>query len=286
VLKYDASPTGLIGPKGIAIDGTAGATSGNVWIADPPTNSVFLLSSAGTLLNTFTGLNGPVSIAIDSTGNAWVANLTGNSVTELSYAGGTPTVLQSGLTAGGTISGPTGVAVDKSGNILVANGGNGNVVKLTNAGAVATGSPFTDVALQGTTSVAVDLSNNVWATGSTTGTAVAGAVSQFSSSGVAASYSPLANGGLSLPGGSAIAGTSLWVTNGQTAGTLSQLVLGQSSPSSPSTGFGSLNAPAGVAVDASGDVWTADAGDNTVSQFIGLATPVATPLSAVGNVGP
>jgi hypothetical protein len=35
----------------------------------------------------------------------------------------------------------------------------------------------------------------------------------------------------------------------------------------------------GIAVDASGSVWTANSGDNTVSQFIGLATAVRTPLA-------
>jgi DNA-binding beta-propeller fold protein YncE len=53
---------------------------------------------------------------------------------------------------------------------------------------------------------------------------------------------------------------------------------------SPSAGFGPLNAPVGVALDNTGSVWTANSGSNTVSKFIGLATPVVTPLAA--NVGP
>jgi sugar lactone lactonase YvrE len=270
------SPTGLIGPKGIAID-----RSNNVWVAGAASNNVFKLSSAGATLGTYTvgGLNGPVAIAMDSGGNAWIANLTGNSVTELSSAGA---ATQTSLTAGGTLSLPTGIALDSAGNVYVANNGGGNVVKLTHAGA--TGTPLNDVALQGTSAVAIDTSGNVWAPGSTTGTVVTGSVSLFSSAGTAASNSPLIAGGLALPTGVATTGTNVWVTNGATAGSLSYLQAGQTAPLSPSTGFGSLNAPIGVAVDPSGNVWTANSGDNSVSCFVGLTTPAVTPLAA--NVGP
>jgi streptogramin lyase len=247
-------------------------------------NSVIEFNSSGVADTPYTvgGLNGPVSIAMDSGGNAWVANLVGNSVTEIGPAG---TAVKTSLSAGSTISGPSGIALDSSGNVYVANSGNGNVVKLTNStGAAAVGSPLTDVALQGTTAVAVDGSGNAWATGSTTGSAIAGAVSQFSSSGTPASDSPLTNGGLALPVGVAISGTNAWVTNGGTSGSLSQLQLSQTAPLSPAAGLGSLSSPAGVAIDPSGDIWTANSGDNTVSVFIGLTSPVTTPLAA--NVGP
>jgi streptogramin lyase len=278
-LVSNYSATGLIGAKGIAID-----RSGNVWVANTPMNSVIEFNSSGVADTPYTvgGLNGPVSIAMDSGGNAWVANLVGNSVTEIGPAG---TAVKTSLSAGSTISGPSGIALDSSGNVYVANSGNGNVVKLTNStGAAAVGSPLTDVALQGTTAVAVDGSGNGWATGSTTGSAIAGAVSQFSSSGTPASDSPLTNGGLALPVGVAISGTNAWVTNGGTSGSLSQLQLSQTAPLSPAAGLGSLSSPAGVAIDPSGDIWTANSGDNTVSVFIGLTSPVTTPLAA--NVGP
>jgi len=56
-------------------------------------------------------------------------------------------------------------------------------------------------------------------------------------------------------------------------------------PGAASTGaLGQLNAPAGVAVDASGNVWTANSGDNSVSKYVGLASPAVTPIAAA--VGP
>jgi streptogramin lyase len=221
-------------------------------------------------------------LAIDSTGTAWVANQLSSSVSSVT-SGGTVTTYSTGLG-----SAPTGVAIDSvtgsgGGNVYVANSGGGNVVKLTNAGAAATGSPFTDYALQGTFGVGLDSSNNVYAGGSLTGLYEQAAVSQFNSAGVAASYSPVS--GTSATGiysGIAVAGTNrVFATNSAASGSLLSLTLA-SSPTAYQ--LGSLNTPIGVAIDPSGDVWTANSGDNTVSEFVGLTTPVTTPLAA--NVGP
>jgi streptogramin lyase len=50
---------------------------------------------------------------------------------------------------------------------------------------------------------------------------------------------------------------------------------------SPSTGFGvdaGLILPFGIALDASGNVWVTSFAGNAVVQFVGLATPVKTPV--------
>jgi streptogramin lyase len=52
-------------------------------------------------------------------------------------------------------------------------------------------------------------------------------------------------------------------------------------PLSPSTGFGSdasLTSPFAVAIDASGNVWVSNQGSSTITQFVGVATPVKTPV--------
>ena len=53
---------------------------------------------------------------------------------------------------------------------------------------------------------------------------------------------------------------------------------------SPATGLGGdagqLEAYA-LALDASGNVWVSNQGSNTITKYIGLATPVKTPLSAL-----
>ena len=84
--------------------------------------------------------------------------------------------------------------------------------------------------------------------------------------------------------GVATDGTSIWVANDASAGALAQFSYSSTAPLSPIAGFGSLSSPTGVAVDASGSVWTTNSGSNTVSKFIGLAAPVTTPLAA--TVGP
>ncbi len=270
--------TGLTGPQGIAID-----EAGNIWIANTAADSVVKLSTlSGSVTGASTlfagGGNGPVSIALDSTGNAWVANYISSTVTELNSTGA---VVLSGLTGSSTITRPTSIALDKNGNVWVASSGTGAAVRLTHAGSL--GSVYTDNALQGSTAIMLDSSSNVWVTGNTTGSVLAGAVSQFDSTGAAATYSPIAAGSQPLAG-IATDNSSAWAVNNVSAGRLFQFQLGQAAPISPASGFGNLSNPIGVAVDASGDVWTTNAGDNSISLFIGLAAPVSTPLAV--NVEP
>ena len=276
---------GLLGAKALAID-----RSGNVWVANPATSSIIEFSSTGSVLsgsNGFTGggINGPNALAIDSGGNVWIANLNGTTVTKLNSTGSPATGNgSSGFSGSGSISLPSGIAIDSTGNAWIANYGNSNVVKLTNAGAVSSGSPFSDLALQGPSSIALDSAGNAWVPGATTGTVLAGAVSEFSNSGVASTSSPFIGGGLLYSTAVATSGTTAWVTNKKPGSGLTEIVLGQNAPSSPAAGFGSLNSPSALAVDPSGDIWTANSGDNTVSQFIGLTAPVVAPIAA--NVGP
>ena len=51
---------------------------------------------------------------------------------------------------------------------------------------------------------------------------------------------------------------------------------------SPTDGFGmdaALSQPFGIAIDASGNIWVSNAGTATLTQFVGLASPVKTPLT-------
>jgi hypothetical protein len=258
--------TGLLGPKGISID-----KSNNIWVTNPTGSTVVkFVNATNTLPATYTVGTGPVSIANDSVGNAWVANQLSGTISEV-LTTGTVSSFSSGL----GLSGPTGIAIDSvtgasGGNVYIANSGGGNVVKLTNAGVLS--STLTDTALQGTASVAIDASNNVFALGSTTGTQLSASLSTFlaANSDSAASYSPeSATSATGFYAGVAAVGTGQAVVTNTTTSGLS---------------LGSLNTPVGVAVDPSGDVWTANSGDNSVSCFLGLVTPAKTPIAA--NVGP
>jgi hypothetical protein len=263
---------GLFGAQGIAVD-----KANNVWVANTAGNSVleFTAASSYATATPFTAnLAGPSAVALDSQGNAWVANFNGGSVTEI--AGG---VAGTPFTGGGNITLPSGLALDGSANVYVTSG-SGAVVELNHSGALV--GTLTDNALQGPVSVATNAAGQVVAAGYTTGAAVAASLSEFSS-GAAASVSPVATSFVT-PGGIAAGGQVFWVANSSANGGLLEYSYGATVPVSPSAGFGPLNGPVGVALDNTGSVWTANSGSNTVSKFIGLATPVVMPLAA--NVGP
>lgn len=271
--------TGLVGAQGIALD-----NANNVWVANTAGNSVVkfaLTGGAVTATSVFTagGIDGPTAIASDGT-NVFVSNINGNSVTELNTSG-TPSGA-SPITGNG-ITSPTGIAIGGNSADIYVTSGNGSVVHLSNSGVYK--STLTDNTLQGPMAVSYDLSSlHVFVSGSTTGTSVTGALAEFvdtngSSSGTASTVSPVTSG-LTSPSGIATDGTSAWVANSSTSGSLARFNYGSSTPASPATGFGSLNTPVGVAVDPSGSVWTTNSGNNTVSQFIGLAAPVSTPIAA------
>jgi len=139
--------------KGIAID-----SNGDVWVTNEAGDSVTELVGGSTpTYGSCTsppapgdtgcpispsggyiggGLNEPEGIAIDGCNNIWVADLSGNSVTELAggstlasdnctSAGttGSPISPSSGYTGGGSggLDGPDGISIDAGGNVWVTN---------------------------------------------------------------------------------------------------------------------------------------------------------------------
>jgi hypothetical protein len=274
------APSGLFGAKGVAID-----RNGVVWVANTAGDSAFAFTlSNGTLSNTATypaatfSLSAPSAVAIDSAGNAYFTNFNGNSVTGISSAGAL--IAGSPFTGNSNITSPSGIALDTTGNLYITSG-SGSIIELTHAGAYS--AALNDGTLQGPVSVALDGSNRVYATGFTTGTAITGALSEFSG-GTAASASPTTYG-LTSPAGVATDSSNVaWVANSSASGSLFKFNYGATQPAVPLAGFGSLNLPVGVALDSSGSVWATTSGSNTVTKFIGLASPVTTPLAA--NVGP
>jgi DNA-binding beta-propeller fold protein YncE len=75
----------------------------------------------------------------------------------------------------------------------------------------------------------------------------------------------------------------VWIVNSQTAGSVTKIAYGLPAPLSPAAGLAILNTPSGIAVDASGSVWTANAGDNSVSEIVGVAAPTVQPLAAIAG---
>jgi len=265
---------GLAGPRGISID-----RSGNIWIANTGGNDVVKLSSAGTALSGagFTNaINSPVAIANDSAGNVWVANFNGSTITELNSSGAASGV--SPMSGSGALSFPTSLAIDAAGRVAVANGGTGAVCVFSNAAVLQQCS--NDGMLFGATGIAVSSAGNLAMAGSTTGATLTGAFTLGTTAGTVNAESPVTGSGLVLLMAVAYDGAGVaWF-----ASTSSVPAFKGATAVSPAAGYGAVNQPQGIGIDGSGNVWTTNTGDNSISVFVGIATPIAVPLAM--NVGP
>jgi hypothetical protein len=266
---------GLSYPQSLAIDLT-----GNVWSANSGDDSVSKHSPSGMPLSgnsgfTAPGLLEPLALAIDGSGNVFTVNDgdNTNTVTKLDNSGNA--VAQ--FTNGG-LSYPYAVAVDANENIWVANFGvTNNVSKFSNTGTAASVSGFTGGGIHAATGIAIDANGNAWIAN-----LYASVVSELSSTG-----SPLSGSGYATPAPVsyvAVDGNNtVWTANSD--GSVSHLA-SNGTALSPDTGYISTNATGavGIAIDASGNVWTTDNSVNSLFEYIGVASPSAMPLQqAVKN---
>ncbi len=267
----------IFGAQALAVD-----KSGNVWVADTLLNSIVELTLKNGAIQSsasFTagGISGPIGIAIDSQDNVWVSNFAGASVTELNSSG-TP-VGASPLTAGATLQAPMGIDVDAAGNVWVADN-RAALAEFASNQTLLSGAGDNDGDILAPIGVAPDAMGRAIVADNGSN-----AVSIFAAGGRALSSSPVMGGGLRLPAAVAIDGQGVaWITNAQTAGSISQLNTATGVTLSPAMGLGLLNQPQAIAIDASGSVWTANSGDSSVAEFVGIAVPAAMPL--VANAGP
>jgi hypothetical protein len=271
---------GITRPRGLAID-----TLGNVWVANNTTSTLTELNSSGGLplgepAGGFTGggLNSPAWVAIDGQGDVWVSDPPLEGVSKFANDG-------TALSPGGgyaytSLDDPQGIAIDGNGYVWIANYGSANLIVLNNSGGSVTSA--TGYLGGGTSSpfgVALDSSGNAWA-------ADAGnnGVSAYSNSGTPISSGPdgYTGGGMDAPNNIALDGAgNVWVSNNFFINSVSEL----SKSGSPITGSGGYtggtqDVPYDLAIDGSGDVWITNYLGSTVTELIGAAVPVITPICA------
>jgi len=279
-----AFPSGIAGSGinqsyGMAID-----VSGNVWVANEQTNpnsgsgNVTELNSSGATLAaglTGGGINFPIAVAGDSNGNVWVVDY-GDSKVTLLNSSGSPLSPAPGW-GGSSLAFPVALAVDSNHNAWVANqAGLLPVTKISSDGTQVTNY---DCNCNGASGIAVDQSDNLWIANY-----YGDSISEVDGCGTQI-LSGVKGGGVLHPQGIAVDGAgTVWVAN-YLGASMSEIAGAESSTpgtfTSPSTGFGtdaSLLQPYSLAIDASGNVWVSNFGNSTLTQFVGVAAPVKTPV--------
>lgn len=280
-----AFPSGITGSGINQSYGMALDVSGNVWIANEQTspntgsgNVTELNSSGGTVAMTLTGggINYPVAAAADSNGNMWFANYGNATVSVLNSSGAA--VSPAGGWGGTSLAFPVALAIDASHNAWVANQASSTSISKVSS----TGTTVTNYACDcnGPSGIAIDSSSNVWVANY-----YGNSVSEVSSSG-SLLVDAATGGGVDHPQGIAVDGNgTVWVAN-FLGNSISQLSgTGSGSPGtllSPSSGFGidaPMSHPYALAIDGSGNIWVSNFANSTLTQFVGAAAPVKTPLT-------
>jgi hypothetical protein len=286
--------------------------SGNLWLPDSASNLIEL-SPAGAVLTTTAGesqpyisispTNGDIagagtgifdslgllsdsgaawaateqSVAFDSTGNAWAGNANPASIGEISLATGKP-VNDTGYTTGGLSLftgngfGLSSIAVDNQGFIWATCPNCSNIIEIDASGngksPATTG--YGTTTLLAPSYIAIDASNNAWVLDSTFS-----GLDEFDDNGnLVAEFPPFesisAGSDLSIDGSNTI-----WV-----AGSGLYEITPAAHIISPSGGFKLPSSGENLAIDGSGNVWVTESGAKTgVVEYIGIATPVVTPIT-------
>lgn len=249
-------------PTGITID-----ASGNLFIADAGDNLIRKISPTGTVttiagsdttgsangIGTASSFFDPLAIAVDAHDNIYVADA-GNNLIRLIAQGGQVSTFAGTLNTGTStnlspFSNPSGVAVDGAGDIFVANYLNSTIMKINSSGVVSTyagmdtlkgsnNGPAALATFYYPNSVAADAAGNVYVSD----------------------------------------GVNNLIRKIATDGTVSTLAGSGFAGAADSTGTSaSFNYPAGLAVDAAGNVYVADSNNNLIRKITpaGVVTTVA-----------
>ena len=269
------------GPSGIAVD-----AQGNVYIADQNNHRIRKVAAGNGVIATIAGngtpgssgdngpataarLNFPAGVAVDGGGNIYIADRDNHKIRKVTAGSGLITVVagngsaafagDNGLATAASINAPTGIAVDAIGNIYFADTGNhrirrvavgtGLITTVTGNGAATFGGdngPATAASINGPTGIALDSGGNLY---------------------IADTFNyrlrkvTIANGTISTIAGNGIPGFA--------------------GDSGSATGA-NLCGPSGVAVDANGNIYISDTGNQRIRKVI---AGVISTIAGNGTIG-
>jgi hypothetical protein len=290
-----ATPINLSGPSGIAVD-----TFGDIFVADPGNGRVVadclattataasysLCASsgyAGKTVGLGTSFTTPAGIALDGANSLYVADSAANTVTVIQgNTGASSTLVAAASTFGGAaLNGPTSIALDGYANVYIADTGNNRIVMAHQFGAAATDNvvyvssttTFGGAALSGPTGLAVDAAGDLFIADTGNNRIV-----EYSALG-AASVVTITGVTLSAPTGVAVLPSGSLVvtdaTNGVsliTGGNGSALSFDNTSTGTPI----SIGKLVGVALDLSGNIYSADTVNNDAVE-LNVSSPAMAP---------
>ena len=277
----------LINSYGLSID-----QNDQAWIPNEQSSgnsglgSISVFNSAGTPVTNILsgGLNYPVATLTDTSGSTWAVDY-GNSHVSLYDRSFNSLAGTAGYTTSQYIF-PVGVAVDSKCYAYIANGSDKTITKTS-----PDGTQFISYVVgNGPTGLAVDTSDNVWAADY-----YGNSVGQVDALGnVVGIYT---NPAFAHPQALAVDGVgNIWVANYRNQPTLNNGTIAEIAGSkatvpgallSPAIGYGQgagLLESFAIAVDSGGNLWVTNFGNSTLTEFIGIAAPVRTPL--IGPVAP
>ncbi|MGA7341951.1 MAG: hypothetical protein WBE72_16390 [Terracidiphilus sp.] len=282
----------FLNPHGVAVDG-----SGDVWVTAFGNGSfpeggvgALLADSAWSSSNPITGgglgYGDPQAIAISETvtgnnaassGDVWVTvNANGTSLIQLGPSGSPTGGCASGCTETG-LDGAYYEAIDSSGNGWQTSAGDYEGTNYLFEGVPSVGySNFSGSCLTGGRGLAIDSSGNIWvANVPSSGSSYN--LCEFSSTGTLNPDSPFSGTGMTeYANGAPIAidaSNNVWVGAYEDVAEFNSSGVLQS-PSGGYTG-GGVNTPYAIAIDGEGNVWTANNGNNSISEFGSSGTAIS-----------
>jgi streptogramin lyase len=269
-------------PTAIAID-----SSNQAWVTT--IEALVILGSSGNAVSTplldnvapsgcsnSKAYDGASGVAFDTSGNAWV---TSGTIFKLDSQGNNQS--QCGFTYPGIVT-PLGIAVDSNSNIWIADFGSDEVAEL-NTNGQSVQPPITSALLLSPNGIAIDTQNNVWVADFAGESAI-----EIQGSEITHQYGSGGSNGIADLTGVVIDGSNNpWFSPSNNndigaVGLIGSTGAAITGPNGFVTGLApenNLDAHFSDAIDPSGNVWIANTFSDSVTELIGAAVPVSTPIA-------